>query len=888
MPLSRGTRIGHYEVGVQLGAGGMGEVYRARDPHLGREVALKVLPESCVADPERVARLVREAQTLAALNHPNIAAIHGLERSNGVTALILELVEGPTLADRIDDGPLPVDEALQIAEQVALALEAAHEQGIIHRDVKPSNIKLRPDGTVKVLDFGLAKAIMPDPLEGSSDSRSDAPTVTTPAMSRLGMIMGTAAYMSPEQARGRKLDKRTDVWSFGCVLFEMLTGRRPFPGDEVADVFASILTREPDLSALPSAVPAQIHRLIERCLRKDRRDRLRDIGDARLEIQDARRNPSTVAEIAPSNARRHRRERLAWMTALAIAGAAATYGLLQGRAGAMRTDDESRLEFVAPPTTTGGARAAISPDGRAVAFPALADGRLRLWVRDLASETLRSLPGTDGATYPFWSPDSGSIGFFADNWLKRVDLDGGAVRALAPVYRGTGGTWSRHGVIVFSSLGDPIASVTDTGGEPVDVKGLVQQGSNFYPSFLPDGRRFLYYVRGTADARGVYVGTLDGSLAPRRLIESNGGAVYAAGHVAFVRQRALLAQAFDAEALRLTGGVFTVAPACDCQVVSASSTGTIVYRPVGGGVERRFILFDRKGTELRRFRVNDVMSLPALSKDDTQVLGYRGNPSDGNIDVWSFDLGREAFNRLTMDVGDDVAPVWSPDGARIAFASNRKSATHNIYIKAATSTAKEELLLSNTLEKGVDDWSADGKYILFEERSFTRRTDLMAVTTDGQARVLPVSRTDFEEVRGQFSRDGQWVAYQSDATGRPEIYVQAFPGAGNQKTVSTSGGTQVRWGRDGKELFYITLDGRLMTVPLTFLEADLQIGAPTYLFTPPLGGGVQEGDYRHHYAVAADGKRFLVSATMAPNVTSPIAVIQNWTAGGRSTANGSR
>jgi Tol biopolymer transport system component len=547
---------------------------------------------------------------------------------------------------------------------------------------------------------------------------------------------------------------------------------------------------------------------------------------------------------------------------------------------------------VAPATTIGpvlgAVRPAISPDGRSIAFSALESGRLRLWVRDLASETLRSLPGTEGATHPFWSPDSRSVAFFAQDWLKRVDLDGGAVRVIAVVNRGTGGAWSRHGVILFSSLGDPLATVSATGGEAVELSGVLQQGSNFYPAFLPDGRRFLYYVRGTADARGVYVGSLDGNTAPRRLIESSSGAVYTSGHVLFVHQRALLAQALDPETLQLIGNAFTVAPACDCQAVSASSNGTIVYRPGGSGVERRYIWFDRAGKEHKRFEVNEVMSLPALSRDETQVLGYRGNPNDGNVDVWSFDLVRGAFNRLTSDVGDDVAPVWSPDGMRFAFASNRKKTTHNIYIKAATAAATEELLLSSAMEKIVNDWSADGKYVLFEERSFARRSDLMAVTTDGQARVLPVSRTDFEEVRGQFSPDGLWVAYQSDATGRPEIHVQAFPGAGNQKTVSTSGGTQVRWGRDGKELFYITLDGRLMTVPLTVQGADVQVGAPAYLFTPPLGGGVQEGDYRHQYAVTSDGQRFLVAATMAPNVTSPIGVIQNWTGGGRSTANGSR
>jgi eukaryotic-like serine/threonine-protein kinase len=506
--LNTGDRLGAYEIHSALGAGGMGEVYRATDTKLGRAVALKILPDAFATDPDRVARFQREAKTLALLNHPNIGGIYGLEDASGATALVLELVEGPTLADRIAQGSLPVDEALPVAQQIAGALEAAHEQGIIHRDLKPANIKLRPDGTVKVLDFGLAKAAVSDSSASSTDY---SPTITTPAATRLGVIMGTAAYMSPEQARGKPLDKRSDIWAFGCVLYEMLTGRRPFVGEDVSEVMAGILAREPDLTALPATTPPVIRRLLQRCLQKDRSERLRDIGDARIEIRDALAKDDrhdVVAQVSPTE----RRSR-SWVAVLAVIGAVAAI-VAAAAAWLSRPPPapaaEVRLEITTPPSTVP-TSIAISPAGRTVAFVATSDAQSRLWVRALDSATARPLNGTAGAMHPFWSPDSRSIGFFADNKLKRVEIDGGAVRVLANVYRGTGGGWSRDGVILFSSLGDPISRVSANGGEAVELKGLVQQGSNFLPAFLPDGRRFVYFVRGTPEVRGVYVGQLEGT-----------------------------------------------------------------------------------------------------------------------------------------------------------------------------------------------------------------------------------------------------------------------------------------------------------------------------------------------------------------------------------------
>jgi len=869
--------FGPYEVTAQIGAGGMGEVYRARDTRLGRDVALKVLPEAFVADPDRVARFQREAQTLAALNHPHIGGIHGLEEAAGVTALVLELVEGPTLADRLESGSIPVDEALSIARQIAEALEAAHEQGIVHRDLKPANIKLRPDDVVKVLDFGLAKAVSAESAAGSARDLSHSPTLTTPAATRIGTIMGTAAYMSPEQARGKPVDRRTDVWALGCVLYEMLTGRRAFIGDDVSDVLASILAREPDFAALPAAVPPAIRRLLRRCLEKDRGERLRDIGDARIEIRDVLAKADAHDTVRASRSSKQRRLPLVLVAALSVIALVAVAALLWmfPRAPA---SPEVRLDITTPPTPVLPSLA-VSPDGRAVVFVASTpDGRSRLWLRGLDSGSARQLPGTDTAQHPFWSPDSRSVGFFADSTLKRIDIDGGSIRGLTNIYRGTGGTWNRNGVILVSSLGDPIARVSATGGEHAELSGLFQQGSNFSPYFLPDGRRFLYYVRGTPEVSGVYAGQLDGTLPPRRLTEAdNAGVAYlASGYLLFVRQRTLYAQRFDPAALTLSGDPFPIAPGCGCVGISASDNGSVAYRTTSGAGRRQFAWFDRSGDEIAKVVDSGGMSSPSLSPDGQQVVGYRGNPVDGNVDVWLLDVRRGAFTRLTDDVGDDVGPVWSPDGTRITFASNRKG-THDIYQKPASGGGREELLFSDPNEKGVSDWSPDGRFVLFDRRELKKRSDVWALPLNGDGKPIPVSNSDFEELRGQFSPDGNWVAYQSDESGRHEIYIQPFPGPGRKSPVSTGGGSQVRWRRDGQELFYVGLDGRLMAVPVALASNGQApvIGAPGALFTPPLGGMVQIADFRPQYMVSPDGQRFLI-ATFAEGPLSPITVILNW------------
>jgi hypothetical protein len=573
MSLAQGTRLGPYEILTPLGAGGMGEVYRATDTVLKRQVAVKVLPDSVAADPDRLARFQREAEILASLNHPNIAHIYGLEKSNQMTALVMELVDGPTLADRIARGPIPLDEALPITKQIADALEAAHEQGIIHRDLKPSNIKVRPDGTVKVLDFGLAKAVAGN---GSAPDLSQSPTATVGT--RDGIILGTAAYMSPEQARGKPVDKRTDIWAFGCVLFEMLIGRAAFAGKTVADTIAAILERPLDWSGLPASTPPNLRHLLAHCLEKDPKRRWRDIGDVRVELDDAEGTPpprDAVERIASRGP-----ERAAWAALVLVTAAAATLVTPTFRRAPAAA--EVRFDVSFPRGMSADfVQLAISPDGQQLVAAPTFNGRAPLWLRLLGSTSGKTLPGTEGATFPFWSPDGKSIGFFADQKLKRIDVEGEAIEIVSDAQQPRGGAWQADGTILFApnAIG-PLFRVPATGGQPT-VATHLEKGQNDHraPFILPDGRHFLYYARGTPQVRGVYVARLDGSES-RRLLDADAQAVYAAsGHLLFVRQGDLLAQPFDAPHLALNGVAFrmsgqvSVNPRVSLASLSTSAAG---------------------------------------------------------------------------------------------------------------------------------------------------------------------------------------------------------------------------------------------------------------------------------------------------------------------------
>ncbi len=892
LSLTPGSRLGPYEVTALLGEGGMGQVYRATDTNLKRQVAIKVLPASLAGDVDRLARFQREAEVLAALNHPNIAQIYGLEKTPDVTALVMELVEGEDLSQRIAKGAIPIDEALPIAKQIAEALEAAHEQGIVHRDLKPANIKVRADGTVKVLDFGLAKALE---AHASSATADNAPTITSPAqMTGVGVILGTAAYMAPEQARGKAVDKRADIWAFGAVLFEMLTGKRAFPGEDLTDTLAAVVKLEPKWDAVSADVPARVRQVLRVCLQKDPRQRAQAIGDVRLALEGAfesAASPSTETAAASSRGRRPLIAALAGTTALIAA--MAVPALRHLRQTPPPAPPETRVDLVTP-ATDNPTDFALSPDGRQIVFVAAGDGASRLWRRSLATTTAQPLAGTDGALYPFWSPDGRSIGFFADGQLKRIELNGGAPQTVAPASGARGGTWNADGVILFApNAAGPLLRVPASGGPPVAVTTLAGQSSHRRPSFLPDGRHFLFYAQGTADTTGIYLGTLD---APdtHRLTVADAAGVYRAspsvpadGWLLWVRAGTLVAQRLDLTRAALTGDPVTLADpvATDAAVngaaVSVSASGLVAYR-TGAGSRRQLTWVDRSGQALGPLGAPDEHDLryPSVSADGQRVVVAR--TVQGNMDLWLLDGARTS--RFTFDAAVDRFPLWSPDGRRIAFDSNR-AGTRDLYAKAASGADVEEVLMASPQTKIPTDWSADGRFLLYFSIDPQTNRDLWVLPLEGDRTPRVFLKTPFDERNGTFSPDGRWVAYESNESGRSEIYVRPFTGpaasgasgsqVGGQWQVSTAGGIFPRWRRDGGELYYLAPDGAMMAAPVTVAGVTLAPGAPVALFPTRVYGGGMDIAQGRQYDVTRDG-RFLIN-TVLDEAAAPITLLMNWT-----------
>jgi serine/threonine protein kinase len=881
-----GRTVASYSILEPLGAGGMGEVYRARDSKLNREVALKVLPELLALDAGRLARFRREAHLLASLNHPNIAAIYGFEDAGDVHALVLELVEGPTLADRIARGPVALDEALPMARQIADALEAAHERGIVHRDLKPANIKVRADGVVKVLDFGLARAFEIQPVAMAA---TQSPTGPNPVTAD-GIIVGTPAYMAPEQARGKAADKRADLWAFGCVLYELLTGRRVFAGQDTSETLAAVIRDNPDWRALPNDTPPSIGRLLRRCLAKDPKGRLSDAAAARLEIDDAFAEPRIVTEATPSTS--PRTERFAWAFVLLLVVVAAVAVVMLTRR-PESPGGEVRFEIPTPPTTDAGSLA-ISPDGQKIVFVATSAGHSMLWLRRLDSLSSHPLPGTEGATAPFWSPDSRSVAFFTsmDNRLKRLDIDGRAVQVLGTVPLGTGGTWNRDGVILFSTLSGPgpLLRVSSDGGQASPVTQLTApEATHQFPQFLPDGRRFLYHVPNLSPP-AVFIGDLDGS-ASRRLFEADTPALYVpSGYVLFVREGTLFAQAVDPDTVEVTGNPLRVADLVATvsvpPVVSVSATGTLVYRagPPGDAIPygtRPLVWFDRSGREIARVGGPFPGTRPALARDGHQVAFMRSVDSTSPPDIWILALDRNVVSRVTSNAAINLDPIWSPDGREIVFSASLKG-SFDLYRRRVDGTGADNLLLATPEPKMPSDWSSDGRFLLYTTffGSMSTATDIWSLPLVGDRKPIQIVQTAFEERDAQFSPDGRWIAYQSNETGQFEIYLQQFPGPGRRQPVSTAGGAQVRWRRDGRELFYVALDGKLMAVPIRFTpdSQSVDVGTPVSLFTTQVGGAVLGLD-RQQYVVSPDGQRFLMSILPEDANPSPITVVLNFQPG---------
>jgi serine/threonine-protein kinase len=892
----------------------MGEVYRARDSKLNRDVALKILPEDVAADPDRLARFRREAQVLASLNHPHIAAIYGFEDSGTRHALVLELVEGPTLADRIANGPIPIDEALPVAKQIADALEAAHEQGIIHRDLKPANIKVRPDGTVKVLDFGLAKMLEPG-TSAASPGVTQSPTITSPAMmTGVGMILGTAAYMSPEQARGRTVDKRADIWAFGCVLYEMLTGRRVFDNDEVSDTLALVLTKDPDWNALPAATPPAIRRLLRRCLVKDRTARLPDIGSARLDLDEARTELSAptidTSAAKPSGARAT--PLTAWAVATAtLAAFAALVAWTVMRAPQASQPVTRTLLGVGPAerllsgfqldTSMGRGRPsetamAFSPDGRSLVFSAEREGRVQLYLRRLGQLEATALAGTGGASSPFFSPDGQWIGFYAASALKKVSLNGGPVIDLCKVDLVFGASWGRTDQIVFGrGPREGLWQVSAAGGTPTAVTTLREDSGEFshrLPQLLPDGQTVLFTVTKSGFPSWDDTLIVAQSLATgQRKVLIEGGAdarFVTTGHLVYLRRGTLMAVPFDLQRLEVksraaVGLVADVMQAANIQPAqidtgagqfAISESGSLVY--VTGGVfpqDRWSLVWVDRSGQVETLRIPPGAYLaPRLSSDGKRVAF---NSTSGDWDLWTYDLARGIAARLPME-GDQSVPIWTPDGSRLLFQSLVKGVRGLFSVNSDGSGPAERLITPTTAAAGAlvyaDSWTPDGSALAI---SYRQGIWLLSRDAKTDPRRLVTSGTHAE-----FSPDGRSLAYTDGVPTQVRVYVVRYPALDHREQVSIDIGTSPVWRRDGRELYYLenaSADGplkiRVMAVPIT-TAPTFSAGTPRVLFEGPFR---IDGPFRG-YDVTPDGQRFLMvqEVPLPPARVSQMVLVQNW------------
>jgi eukaryotic-like serine/threonine-protein kinase len=874
--LEIGETLGSYEILSLLGRGGMGEVYRARDTRLDRDVAIKVLPAAFGGDPDRLARFEREAKTLASLNHPNIGGIHGLVEAGGVRGLVLELVEGPTLADRIRRGPLPLDEALAIARQIAQALEAAHARGVIHRDLKPANVNVRPDGTVKVLDFGLAKALHP---ELQDPSRSQSPTLAA-GMTGIDTVLGTPAYMSPEQARGRPVDGRADLWAFGCVLFEMLSGQRAFDGESTADTLGRVMGSPPDWSSLPAHLPESVVRLLRRSLSKDPEDRLHHPADARLELAEALQGEDEQAEprrASEPGAARWLRALLVLVVGTGLGGGAVWLFGDVARPSAERATSRWRLD-VGPGELDIAGRSdplAVSEDGRTLAYVARTDsGPYRLHVRPIDALEARMLEGTEGASNPFFSPDGRWLGYFAGGRLKKVSVAGGAPVDVAAVpLDDLGGTWSREGTIVFCSYGTGLWRVSADGGEPELVAAAAEMESAQvrWPQFLPDGRRILLILQRSEGPRLAWIDVVSGEWETIPGLQGVGKARYLpGGRLVFAQQGELLGARYDPRLGRLLDPPVSLISNVSMLHFGGSAnfevspSGTLVYAPGAISPELTLTWVDRAGGERPLSDDLDSFVHPDLSPDGSLLVVEVGFEL-GDRQVQLFDLERKTRSVLS-DAGRNAQPVWHPDGRRVALVSDR-GGDWDLYLHSLD--GRGEPLLVEPLEQWLGAWTPDGAKLVFYQVDPQTARDLWVLDVEDGS-TTPFRRTPANERGVNLSPDGRWLAYVSDQSGRDEIYVESFPQGGARWTISAAGGTEPVWSRDGRELFYRE-ERRMMAVPIEVDGDGIAPGLPTPLF---------EGDYDHeivgnaNYDVAADG-RFLMLRRGDPS-KGHLMVVLNW------------
>ena len=896
--LEAGTRLGPYEIQAPIGAGGMGEVYRARDTRLDRTVAIKILPPQFAGDPSLRERFDREARLISSLNHPHICALFDVGEQSGVAFLVVEHLEGETLAARLEKGRLSLEQSLKIAAQLAGALDTAHRAGVVHRDVKPGNVMLTKAGA-KLLDFGLARS---EPLLSALPGSSLLPT-TPAAVTAHGTILGTLQYMSPEQLDGSEADARSDIFAFGALVYEMVTGRKAFEGKTQASLIAAIMSADPpSMSTLQPVAPAALDRVIRKCLAKDPDERWQSAKDLGDELNWIGRADSTAEAAAPPRSSpasalvRSTRETVLWIVA-AMLGVALAGAIVAARAGYFAPQAEKPLlyrsslilpqgasmEGVAP-----GRRVALSPDGRFVAFIAMSNDRSRvLWVRRTDTGLSTPLPGTDGANNPFWSPDSRFIGYVAQGRLKKVEASGGPPVTLANEATAVGGTWNRDDVIVYAARPGPLSRVSASGGAPVAITTAEKGTVHSDPAFLSDGRHFLYQVSqlATGDAAGVYVGSLDAQDKPKKLLSITSNAIASNGYLVFARDRTLMAQPFDEASLQVSGVATVIGD--DLEVgslpvsasFSVSGTGALVYRTGAAIVRTQLAWFSRSGARQENVsEIADQMTVQ-LSADGAHVVTSGLDSTRNTRDLWTIDIKRNLRTRFTFDAADEMSPVWSADGRDVFFGSRRRGRL-DIYMKPASGAGAEtELITDNQNNLYPTSVSRDGKFLLFFTGNALSATgnDIWVLPLTGDGKPRPFIQTEFNEYYPEISPDGRWVAYSSSESGRNEIYVAPFPGPGGKWQVSQGGGVYPRWRGDSGELYFQSQDGPLMAATVDGRGAAFVVGEVSRLFEPRMRNVGFAGSNAHNFAVSPDGQRFLIALTEDSATEPPITFVVNWT-----------
>ena len=896
MGLVLGAKLGPYEIQSCLGAGGMGEVYRARDTRLNRIVAIKILPPDLSRNSEARERFDREARTISSLNHPNICTLYDVGHQDGTDYLVMEYLEGETLADRLRKGPLPLDQVLKYGIDICDGLENAHRTGIVHRDLKPGNVMLTKTGA-KLMDFGLAKATSAVGAASSSLTMTlSGPSPDQPLTAK-GVLVGTFQYMSPEQLEGKDADARSDIFALGSILYEMLSGQHAFQGKTTASTIAAILAADPPpLASLQPMSPPELQRVVRSCLAKDPEERFQTVHDVKLQLKGIAESGSPTGISKPVLSVRKGRERVLWLASGILLGALAAFSLIpflrprmavRGLHAYISAPDKTEFVFLGDRT----APLEISPDGTRLVFGAAdTEGQQLLWVRALDASTSQPLAGTVGATYPFWSVDNRFIGFFAEGKLKKIEATGGPAQIICEAPDGRGGSWNREGTILFSpTYNGPLYKVAAAGGAPVQVTELDAQRENTHrwPQFLSDGRHFLYLARSSqGELSSTYAGSLDDK--QRKLVLRNpSSVVYATtGYLLFLRDATLMAQPFDerdqsldGDAVPLFDGVLDN-PLYSRSIVSVSTNGILAYGGAGSrAVPSRLLWFDRGGKQIGEVGESggsNVYTAPRLSPDGKKLAVTVGDPARGLTDIWIYDLGSGTRTRLTFDPSQNRQPIWSPDGSEIVFFSTRRTSFPQLYHKASNGAGKEELLLNSTGQDRPDDWSPDGKYIMFEPNGPVNTLWLLPLFGERKPSVFLGGESGSSPGQGKFSPDGKWLAYAEYGQGRREVYLTSFPGKTGKWQVSAGGGQYPRWRRDGRELFFLAENGTvLMAVNVDLSGSAPRIGIPKRLFDvhPVYSPSSPESSA---YDVSADGQRFLVDSMDHLAPPQPINLVLDW------------